>query len=931
MCISLKVIDTKDRSQLSSIILLHHAAITSVLHPATYLNKCLIGYADGHLELWNISKQKLVYTFASNAAYFDKNSDKFGETNINLAGIICMEQSPAVDVVAVGYSTGDILLLNLKLDRILFAFKQDGGSVTSISFRTDVGSEKFPFMVSAGLTGRVYVWNLGSKRQGVDTDVDDDDCITNLRLERKLESIMEDAHRGPISSLHFLHGEPVLVSSSVDNSIKMWIFDSPDGSARLLRSREGHSGFPCRIRYYGGVTNASMSDNADGLSCELLSSGSDGTLRLFNTAIEAQNRELSQLPILKKLGKLRSNERLPNIIAFDYSETREQDWGNLVTVHQNHTNAYVWRFRHRVVTELVLRQPGWQTNDLKYCVDRSHHATAAAVSPCGNFCVVGYRNGVVHMYNLQSGLPRGSYPASAITASISVAAKKKREAVPGNVFNMQQELAAEGKNGHAHFLNPKPTTTDNIVEATVVCGHSLEVTGLWVDMASTVLTTCGFDGWVIFWNFETHKEISRIKHSTPQLHLVGFRDAGFVAVAGQDRTVRMFDTSSRKLIRRFVDGHSRQVTDMAFTPDGRRLLSSSLDATVRVWDIPTGRCLSWLSFDAPVLSLTVSHSGEYLCVAQADKEGVFMYVDRSLYETVHFWQEPTIPTAVADSLVQVERGNHDQGDSLGPGTKEGGGGGGSGGTAVQISDGPEIGLEDAAGGRGGVAVVVKPGQAQVVTDAAPDSHVQLGEGAITMSSVPRGYWTSLFNLELIKERNKPTAAPAAPVQAPFFLPTIIRGGSTPSFPTPIEFQKILTESGTGTNEAAAISSSLSTAVSLGKRTEAEAASSLASDRSKKIRVAATEQGRDSVLLQEEELDQLPQVWSDDAQDFDGGVLESTEAVAGLSESSSGRVKGFDGGVDVRPVIIPKRTSKIIKDKGSLPRYVIIFVLDMTRF
>jgi hypothetical protein len=39
--------------------------------------------------------------------------------------------------------------------------------------------------------------------------------------------------------------------------------------------------------------------------------GSDKTLRLFNTALEAQNREMSQNVILKKLGLRRRNERLP--------------------------------------------------------------------------------------------------------------------------------------------------------------------------------------------------------------------------------------------------------------------------------------------------------------------------------------------------------------------------------------------------------------------------------------------------------------------------------------------------------------------------------------------------------------------------------------------------------------------------------------------
>lgn len=85
----------------------------------------------------------------------------------------------------------------------------------------------------------------------------------------------------------------------------------------------------------------------------------------------------------------------------------------------------------------------------------------------------------------------------------------------------------------------------------------------------------------------SHERLGNITGNVPLLKLEGFRDAGFVAVAGQDRIIRVYDVNTRKLSRRFV-GHSREVTDMAFSPDGRRFYSSSLDSTVRVYDMPTG-------------------------------------------------------------------------------------------------------------------------------------------------------------------------------------------------------------------------------------------------------------------------------------------------------------------------------------------------------
>ncbi len=71
-----------------------------------------------------------------------------------------------------------------------------------------------------------------------------------MKLDRKLQSTLEEAHVGAVSRAEFVHGEPILISAGAeDNSVKVWIFDAPDGSARLLRSREGHRGAPARIRY----------------------------------------------------------------------------------------------------------------------------------------------------------------------------------------------------------------------------------------------------------------------------------------------------------------------------------------------------------------------------------------------------------------------------------------------------------------------------------------------------------------------------------------------------------------------------------------------------------------------------------------------------------------------------------------------------------
>jgi U3 small nucleolar RNA-associated protein 21 len=808
----------KERRVLSTTQLDTESPISIITHPATYINKFLIGYENGKLELWNCNRQATIHTFQSHIKFFANKSSRQGlrkasfdgdnmDTDLDLSSVsvpavTALEQSPACDVISVGFESGDILLINLKMDKVLFSFLQDGGAVTSFAFRTDAQSTKFPFLASSSADGRVFIWNLGTRRDAADNDMDsdnEDNEPKKPKLERKLQYVMEEAHMRRVSKLHFLHGEPILISSSMDNSIKMWIFDAPDGTARLLRSRSGHAGTPTKIRYYGGITNGSAADNADANSCELLSCGDDRTIRLFNTALESHNMEMSQKTVLKKQQLLRRNQRLPQCVGFDVSEARERNWGNMATIHTNCCDTYVWRYKHRTVTEMVLRQPHWKHSELHRDHDnRQTHSTAVCLSACGNYCVVGSRGGVVFLYNIQSGLSNGAFPAESAAELLSRNSIKKREASPANVLAVQKAIEKEGKGGETGSLKRKIANKDEIEAKALESkydGHTAEVTGLFMDITNAVLVSCSIDGSVIFWDFMSHTILKRHTFSDcPQLRLVGFRDAGFVAVVGQDRTIRVFDVSVQKLVRRFVHAHSREITDIAFSPDGRRLLSSSLDCTVRVYDIPSGRCLNWLEFSCPVLSLTLSASGEYLCLTQADRVGIFMFIDKSLYETVHIWNEPSVPVRMADSVVRIERENDDDEMIEDPGLMDA--------TTALNKVGSKADDDTVENQTLTVSSQIEQDIAALSSSATHTT--QRGPGVLTMTTTPRAFWQSLFNLEAIKERNKPLAAPTAPKAAPFFLPTVHRGGSTSSFPTPQEAaqlaQKVNSQQDGGNNK-----------------------------------------------------------------------------------------------------------------------------------
>ena len=69
---------------------------------------------------------------------------------------------------------------------------------------------------------------------------------------------------------------------------------------------------------------------------------------------------------------------------------------------------------------------------------------------------------------------------------------------------------------------------------------------------------------------------------------VAFSADGTRALSGGvDASIRLWDIASGRELRRFV-GHHKVIESVAFCPDGRHLISGSYDGSMRLWDINTG-------------------------------------------------------------------------------------------------------------------------------------------------------------------------------------------------------------------------------------------------------------------------------------------------------------------------------------------------------
>lgn len=96
--------------------------------------------------------------------------------------------------------------------------------------------------------------------------------------------------------------------------------------------------------------------------------------------------------------------------------------------------------------------------------------------------------------------------------------------------------------------------------------------------------------------------------------------------------LQIWDSITGNLISVFSQQHSDAIVWMALSPDGTQLASASLDATVKVWDIPSGeQLINILAYPVGTTSTIVAFS----------PDGTRLATVGDLDETARIWETAT--------------------------------------------------------------------------------------------------------------------------------------------------------------------------------------------------------------------------------------------------------------------------------------------------
>jgi WD40 repeat protein len=195
-------------------------------------------------------------------------------------------------------------------------------------------------------------------------------------------------------------------------------------------------------------------------------------------------------------------------------------------------------------------------------------------------------------------------------------------------------------------------------------GHDTAVYAVAFSPDGRFALSGGADGTLKLWDVAALREV-RERRSVPD-YLKGVTQVGLL---GQLANLVGVEAAQQQIPRigipsalRTFTGHEKSVTSVAFSPDGRHILSGSRDHTLKLWDVETGKLVrSWEGGQGPIYTVAFSPDGRQ--ALSGGFEPVLRLWDVAYGTLVRSWegmQGPTYSVAFSPDGRQALSGGYDK-------------------------------------------------------------------------------------------------------------------------------------------------------------------------------------------------------------------------------------------------------------------------------